>query len=58
MNTVISPKERTHFMSITKRSFAIIALTTIVAAAGCNKPEGEGKLLATVNGSGDRKSVV
>ncbi|HJV67234.1 MAG TPA: peptidylprolyl isomerase [Geomonas sp.] len=32
------------------RSWGIIALITMIAAAGCNKPEGEGKLLATVNG--------
>lgn len=32
------------------RSWAIFALTAIIAAAGCNKPEGPGKLLATVNG--------
>lgn len=33
------------------RSWAIIALTTIIAAAGCNKPEGQGKVLAMVNGT-------
>lgn len=38
-------------MSTNKRTLAFLAVLTIFAAAGCNKPETEGKVLATVNGT-------
>ena len=38
-------------MPIQKRSLASVALIAMIALAGCNKPEGDGKVLATVNGT-------